>query len=129
MRSRPTPARQRGITLVGLLLVVALLVFCGYVAVRLLPLYAESVTVGRSLDGLRSESAKDLSLGTTRQLLQRRFDVGDVTSVTPGDVEFSREGDTVKLHVAWDAYAPLFGNVGFSVHFEKSATIGSSNDT
>jgi Domain of unknown function (DUF4845) len=129
MRSPRTPARQRGLTLVGLLLVVALVVLGGYVAMRLLPLYAESVTVGRSLEALRSEHVKDLSLATTRQLLQRRFDVGDVSSVTPSDVQFTRDGDTVKLHVEWDAYAPLFGNVGFTVHFEKSATVGSSNDT
>ncbi len=120
--------RQRGMTLLGMLILVGFVGVFLYAGVRLTPLYVEYMNVAKGLDNLKSEVGGG---GATAALIQRtlekHFDIDDVHSITSHDVEVIREGQDLQVHVAYDAYAPFIANVGFIVRFEKTVTVSGAS--
>jgi hypothetical protein len=117
---------QRGATFLGLMILIAFVGLFVYGGIRLVPVYVEYMDVAKALDGLKSSGAdaSSLSQQTIRTALQKRFEVDDVKSLDWRDIEITREGDSWKVHAAYDATAPFVGNVDLVVHFDKTVSLG-----
>jgi hypothetical protein len=116
---------QRGATLLGTLVIVAIIGFGVYAGIRLFPLYMEFFAVSRALDQTAKEakgeatSVQDLKVG-----LDRRWTIEDIKSINSTDVEIKRSGKGFRLHTAYRAEAPFVANISLVVDFEKSADVG-----
>lgn len=116
-------ARQRGITFLGLLILVSFLGIFVYAFIRLAPAYMEYMTVSKAMAGLKADSVRELSAKGIRAALGKRLDVDDVKSITEGDFEVSREGHAWVVHGKYDNDVPFVGNLSFVVHFDKTVSI------
>ena len=117
------PHRQRGITVLGLLILVSFIGVFLYAGVRLTPVFLEYMNVAKVLEGLKCEVGSGATAASIQRTIEKHFDIDDVHSITAKDVEVSREGTDLQVHVAYDAYTPFVANVGFLVHFEKTVTV------
>lgn len=122
-----TPARQRGVTIVGLLMVLAVLGVFVYAAARLVPVYVEYMNVAKVLENVKTEAADGATLQALRLSIERHFDVEDVHSIASKDVEITRDRSSAVIHVDYDAYAPFIANVSFVVHFDKTVTTAAAS--
>jgi Domain of unknown function (DUF4845) len=122
----PTRRRQRGITFVGGLILVAFIGMFVYAGIRLTPLYVEYLNVSKVFDSLKSETEGSVSAQSIRSSLERRFGIDDIHSLDWHDVEITREGTAWTVHAAYDAQTPFISNVGFVVHFEKTVTLSTT---
>jgi len=123
----PGPAirqRQRGITFIGMMFLVSFLGIFVFAAVRLTPVYLEYMNVVKALQSLKADAAGGGAVAVFQRALERQFDIDDVHSITPKDVEFTRDGGVLTVHAMYDAYTPFIANVGFVVHFDKTVTLG-----
>ena len=116
--------RERGMTTIGLLTVIALVGVFVYAGIRLVPLYLEYFNVVKALEGLKSDA--DSGPAAMRIALEKRFDIEDIKSVSWRDVEITKEGSSWSVHATYDAQTSFLGNVGFVVHFDKSVLLSGS---
>lgn len=123
--ARQPAGRQRGMTFLGILILVAFVGIFVYGGLKLTPVYLEYMNVARSMDSLRNE-APGSNPNALRVALQKRFDIDDVQSITVRDVEITRDGENWIVRAAWERTTPFVANVGFIVTFDKSVEVPAS---
>jgi hypothetical protein len=123
-RQRVAPGRQRGMTFIGLLCILALVGLIGYAGLRLVPLYLNYMKVARSMDATAAELKSDNpDPGAIRRSLEKHWQIEDISSVEAKEVEIVKNEGGVSLHVAYDDAAPYIDNVSLSVHFDKTVKL------
>jgi hypothetical protein len=123
-RQAVAPRRQRGMTFIGLLCILALVGLIGYAGLRLVPLYLNYMKVARSMDATASELKSDNpDPGAIRRSLEKHWQIEDISTVEAKEVEIVKNEGGVSLHVAYDDAAPYVQNVSLSVHFDKTVKL------
>lgn len=123
-------AKQRGVTLIGWLVLLIPMAIVIYAGIRLAPVYLNYMKVARSLEQIRSEFHGNDASGTAniRASLERHFDVQSIDYPTVKDIKVTRDGHAWVIEAAYDDQAPLFSNVFILVSFDKSVTIASPGE-
>jgi Tfp pilus assembly major pilin PilA len=98
-------SRQSGISFIGLLFVVGVLACLGVVGAQVFPTVVEYQAI--------LKAAQKASAGNTvievRQIFERAADIDDIHSVTPKDLDISKDGDRVVVKFAYNKEIHLFG--------------------
>ncbi len=123
-RAATRPSRERGMTFLGMLILVVFVGLFVYAAIKLVPGYLEYMEVSKALDGMKSEAGN--SPQAFRIALEKRFDIDDIKSLDWRDIEITRDGDVWRMHAAYEYRTDFIANVGFVVHFDKSVEVPTS---
>jgi Tfp pilus assembly protein PilE len=109
--------KQRGVSLTGLIITLAVLGFLAVMAAKLLPAYIEFFAVKKMMAAM--EQAGDTK-GTVRDI-RRSFDtrnaIEDVKSVRGEDLEITKEGGETVLTATWSTKVPLVSNISACLDF------------
>ncbi len=119
-------SRQTGITLIGFLIVVAVVGFFGYMAMKLVPAYSEYMGVAKSMNQIATEGTTGKTLNEIRRdlMFKMNFQYVDDATIKPTDITLVRDaGGTSTLHVAYDKKVPFMYNIDFLLHFEKGVPL------
>lgn len=112
---------QRGITLIGFIIVLAVVGFFAYIAMRLVPVYTEYYSVVSAMKGVAEEpGVADLPPSRVRELLNRRFDISYVDNVGPGDIHIVRNAQGYTLNVQYEVRRPLIYNLDLVARFDRT---------
>ncbi len=125
MRTQQT---QRGITMIGFVIMLAVVGFFAYAAMKLIPSYTEYFGVVKSLKSLQVEPGiETMSIDMIRRHLGPIFDVQyvDENDVPLKNVTLITTNGKRSLHVAYDRDIPFIYNIDLLVHFEKTIDISS----
>ena len=116
--------KQAGITLIGFLVVLAVVAFFGYMAMKLVPAYTEYMGVAKAMTQVSTEGVEGKSLDEIRRnlLFKMDFQYVDDATIEPQDITIDRSNGN-QLHVAYDKQIPFIYNIDFLVHFEKSVPL------
>lgn len=118
-------ARQRGITFLGLLILILVVGTWVYAAIRVVPLYLENMKIASTLNKVRDEYSANP--GTTdvmiRKAIERHFNIEMINAINEGDVLIQRKGDKFEVSAAYEATAPFAYNIEFLVTFDKTVEI------
>jgi Tfp pilus assembly protein PilE len=116
--------RQKGMTMIGIFFVLALVGVIGYAGMRILPLYLNYMKVSRSMDATASEFKGDaVDQVALRRTLEKHWQIEDIDSVQAKEVEITKDDTGTVMHVAYDDSAPYIANVSLTVHFDKTAKV------
>ena len=114
--------RQKGVTLSGLLLWAVALVFIALLGFKVGPAYFEYLTIQKEFKEIATDPAM---AGGQRKEIERAFynrtTIDNVTSVTPEDLEITKEADGVVIRAAYSVRVPLFANVSVCLDFRPSS--------
>ncbi len=117
--------RQRGMTMLGILVLVVVVGAWVYAGIRMTPKYLEYMRVASTLEKVRDEY--DSNPGTTefmlRKAVERHFDIEMVEVITSNDIEIDKDGGMFTMRAAYDDTVPLAGNVSFLLEFDKSVEV------
>ncbi len=117
--------RQRGMTMLGILVLVVVVGAWVYAGIRLVPKYLEYTKIAATLEKVRDEY--DSNPGSTefmlRKAVERHFDIEMVEIITAEDIVIRKEGSEFTMQAAYDDVVPLAGNVSFLVEFDKSVVV------
>jgi hypothetical protein len=115
-------ARQRGITLMGLIMGSFVLVLVALLAMRLLPSYIEYFNIKKALVGIAKETAgRDANVSDVRRAFENRSAIDDFQSVKATDLVISKEGSGFLITTSYRREVPLFANIGVYIDFEASS--------
>ena len=116
--------RQRGVTLLGWMVIIAIIGIFAIAAMRIGPLYLEYFKVSSVLSSLNAEfDGKASAKRDIQQYISKRFDIEQITGVDSRDVQVTRRGDVMEVALKYDARRPFIGNLDFIVTFDKKFDI------
>jgi Tfp pilus assembly major pilin PilA len=117
------PRRQRGLTILGFMLVAAVVVIFAMVGFRVVPSYIEYFSVKRALaDTMRGGTADPNNPAAFRSELARRLQTSYVEDVKATDAILTRQGTQVVAEMAWERRLHLFGNMYILLEFETTSS-------
>mgnify|MGYP002713029032 CR=1 FL=1 len=120
---------QRGMTAIGILLVLSLIAFFTLLALRLTPPYLENFSVSSSLKSLQQEPGiRQKSSMEIRKLLNRRLQINDVTHVQKEHVTIGKDKKTglMTVRVEYEVRVPVLLNVDAVVRFSDSVEMAAN---
>ena len=118
--------KMMGITLIGFVIVLVVLGFFGYVAMRLIPAYTEYFGVVKAMEQERAEpGVASKSLDQVRRDLSFKFSTQyvDEANVPPQAITLKREGGASTLRVSYERRIPFMYNIELLATFDKSISL------
>ncbi|MDM3869824.1 DUF4845 domain-containing protein [Porticoccus sp. W117] len=108
---------QRGMSSLGLLLIIGIAAFFLLCAFRVGPLYLDDSFVGSSLDKLRDDDLENMSNSEIRSQISRYFTVDGVRDISTKQIKIDRKRDTVILTLDYEKRVEFLGNLDVAVRF------------
>jgi hypothetical protein len=109
-----TASRQRGLSLIGLIFVGLIVVALLALGFKIVPAVIEYIAIERAVQKIKNE-------GTTVRDIQTAFErhrtIDDITSITAGDLDITKEGDKVVISYAYQKKIPILDNVSLVIDF------------
>lgn len=114
---------QRGLSFIGLVIVLGVGGFFAYCGMKLFPVYSEYYAVKDAMDALTQEPGiGNAAPKKIRDLLSRRFEISYVDSVKPEHVVITSKSG-VQLTVNYEVRRPLMYNLDFVAKFDYSVEL------
>ncbi len=114
-------ARQRGVTLSGLLagaFVVAMLALLG---LKVFPEYMEHRAIASAVKKVASAATAESSVRQVREAFDRQANVDYITAITGADLDVTKEGGAIVVAYSYEKRIPLFANVSLILDFTGSS--------
>ncbi len=115
--------QQRGMSIIGFILILSLAIFVSYIGMKIVPIYMEYYSVVSALNGVASErgSAKLSPYDIKVRVLNRLY-VSYSANVKESHIKIVR-GNGVHLIVAYEVRTPVMGNLDVIAKFRKSVRL------
>ena len=113
--------RQRGLSIIGFLLVAAVVIIFALVGFRVLPAYIEYYSVQKALEQTLADQ-NNITPQDIRRSLERRISADYVDSVRASDVTVTKEGNQIVARLEWQKILHMVANASILLEFEASAT-------
>ncbi len=114
-------ARQRGVSLGGLLVVLFLLVIVGIFSLKLIPVYIQYFKAKAAIEAIANDRSSAASVTEIRKAFDARAMIDDIEDVKAADLEITKEGGQVVIGFSYRKEVPLFANLGLFVDFVGSS--------
>jgi hypothetical protein len=112
---------QGGMTLIGFIIVLALVGFFAYIAMKLVPMYSEYYAVKQALKGLQQEPGiANRDPAKIQDLFFRRLYISYAENVKADNVKIERVDGGWNMSVNYEVRKPLIGNLDVVVKFATS---------
>jgi Tfp pilus assembly protein PilE len=112
--------RQRGISLIGLIVTLAVLGFVGVMAAKLIPAYIDYAAVKKMFASMEANGDLKGNVHEIRKSFERRNNIENVQDVKPDDLEITKEGGETVISVSWSKKVPLVSNISACLDFYVS---------
>ena len=117
---------QKGITFIGFVIVLMVVGFLAYVAMKLVPVYSTHMGVVKAMKQLQTEAGiADKSIEDIRHDLSVKFDLQYVDeSVIPRqNIQLKKQGGSTTIRIFYDRRVPFMYNVDLLVHFDTTVDL------
>lgn len=119
--------KQSGMTLIGWVIVLAIIAFFATLAMRLLPMYQEYYGVLQIMDSMEIELKNNqLTKNQVLTLFEKRFDTGYIFSVTKDNIEIHRGKNNVhvtKVVIDYEVRKPFIAQIDLIGHFHTEIDV------
>jgi hypothetical protein len=115
--------QQRGITLLGLLLIGFVLVIGTIVGMKVLPEYIEYYKIVSDVKAVANDPGlKGSAVADIRLAYAKRANIDQISSVTHQDIDITKDGGQLVISFAYAKKIPLVANISLVIDFEGSST-------
>ena len=117
--------QQKGMSLVGFLVVLAMVVFVAYLGMRIMPIYLEFYSVKQAMNGIAEESgsANFSPFDIKTKMLNRLYVSYADGDVGVEDIKVVRNNG-VWLQVQYERREPVLGNLDVIAAFDERVRLG-----
>jgi type II secretory pathway pseudopilin PulG len=114
-------SKQGGITLVGLIFVLALVGLVGVLALKVLPTVIEFMSIKKAMTAAKASGTTPLEI---KRSFDKQTDVGYIDSVSSKDLELTPNGDQIDVSIAYQKKIPMFGPVSLLIDYAATTATG-----
>lgn len=117
------PSQQRGLSMIGWMVVLIVVAILGTAAFRMIPAYMEHNTIRTAISNLLQDNKVALMSGSEiRETLGKRFMINQVNVIKVDDLVMTKEGGVLKIATDYEVREPLFYNVSIVMTFKDEFT-------
>ncbi|MDY0012434.1 MAG: DUF4845 domain-containing protein [Rhodocyclaceae bacterium] len=114
--------KQSGVSLIGTLIIGAILAFFFLLALKAVPAYTEFMAVERVFKQIADNSSVDTTVAQIRRDYEKRAYIDDIKSVEPADVQVSKHTGKVVLSADYEKRIPVVANISLVIAFSASSS-------
>jgi Tfp pilus assembly major pilin PilA len=111
---------QRGVTLVGMVVICIAIVIVAIGGLKIAPAYIEYYKVKKAVVAI-AQANRGGTVGDVRRAFELRQAIDDIDVIGPKDLDITKEGNDVVVSAAYAKRIPLFGNVNVVIDFAASS--------
>jgi hypothetical protein len=116
--------KQRGMTLIGMVIVAFIAGIFVLAGLRLTPIYLEYMNIDSAMKSMKRDlDGSNAGPAQIRTALERRFDIDNVKSLRARDIKVERTANGYMVHATYESRAPFIANVYFLVDFNKTVEV------
>ncbi len=110
--------RQRGISIVGLVVLVVIVGFLAILAMRVAPTFVEYRAIQAAV---KKAKAAGGTVGDMQKAFDRSAAIDDITQYTGKDLDYTKVDDDIVISFAYTKKIPLFGPVSLTIDYSGSS--------
>lgn len=113
--------KQRGLTLISWVFVVAIVAFCGMFAFAVVPMYAENMYVEKALKSLSApgERVTEMSDAEIKKNIEKFYLINNVRSEGPQTIVIDRKSRSLLIMIDYENRTNLFYNIDVVTSFKN----------
>jgi hypothetical protein len=116
--------KQSGMSLIGFIFVLAMVIFISYLGMRIVPMYMEYYSVVNAMDGVAAErGSANLSPYDIRVKILNRLYVSYSENVKESHIKLNRTIGGMNLRIAYEVRTPVMGNLDVVAKFDRSVQL------
>lgn len=108
---------QDGVSLMGLLVVSALLIAVALVGMKIVPAYMEFLSVKKVLTAMKQEPLDSMSASEIKKSFDKRADVAYISVVKGSDLTIEKTSSGTAVNVEYQVIKPIAGNISVLIDF------------
>lgn len=113
---------QRGMTVIGMLLLLIVIAFVVLIAMKVVPMYIQYFSIKSTIESIRKEpQLAQMSTQDIQNAIQKRFDIGYVDNITARDLKIRNDRSGRVLDLEYQDERALF--YGLSIVLKVSESI------
>ncbi|MEK7435833.1 MAG: DUF4845 domain-containing protein [Pseudomonadota bacterium] len=120
--------KQRGVSFLVIFLIGVVLALGAVGAMKIGPAYSDFSTAKNAIVAVAASEGRTGSVAEIRKAFDRRAAVDNITVVTPGELEISKEGGDVVISFVYAQKIPLVANISLLIDFAASTAPGGGVD-
>lgn len=114
--------RQRGMTVIGMLLVMIVVAFVALIGMKVVPMYVQYYSIKSTIESIRKEpQVAQMTPMDIQNAIQKRFDIGYVDNISARDLKIRNERSGRVLDLIYQDERSLF--YGLSVVLKVNESI------
>ena len=116
----PVVNKQRGVALAGVLVWGFIISLVAVLAMKVVPEYVTYFKILKDVKAVALNSSGK-TVPEIRASFAKYMEVEHVSTITPADLDISKEGNTIVIAFAYEKRIPLFYNISLLIDFEGSS--------
>jgi hypothetical protein len=101
--------RQRGMTVIGMLLVMIVVAFVALIGMKVVPMYVQYFSIKSTIESIRKEpQVAQMTPMDIQNAIQKRFDIGYVDNISARDLKIRNERSGRVLDLIYQDERSLF---------------------
>lgn len=112
-----THRKQSGISLIGLIIVIAIIGLIAVVAMKVTPTVTEYFSIKKAIGSVKAAGG---GIPEMRTAFNRQAEVGYIDSISGKDLEILKNGEEVEINFAYQKIIPLVGPVSLMIDYAGS---------
>ncbi len=121
---KQTMNKQKGMTLISWVIVIAFIGFHFMLAIRIVPIFAEDHTISTFWKNLENDTAL---VGATpekiRSAVMKKFRINNITALKKEDIKIKKASDHYLVTAEYEPRGKIIGPLDFIVSFKHEAKI------
>ena len=117
--------RQRGLTLMGLIVILIVVGFFGVLGAQVVPTFLEYRAISKAIVTAQAAS----SVAEIKQSFNKQIEVNYITSIKPDDLEISKVNGEFVISFAYEKKIPIVGPASLLIEYQGSTAPSSGNKT
>jgi hypothetical protein len=110
---------QRGVSLVGLIFVLAILAMIGVLALKVVPTVTEFMSIKKAIIVAKGAGS---SIPEIRASFDKQADVGYIDAIAGKDLDIVKTADGFEISFAYEKKIPLFGPASLALDYQGSTS-------
>ncbi|VAW93540.1 hypothetical protein MNBD_GAMMA22-769 [hydrothermal vent metagenome] len=123
-----TVKSQRGMTGIGWMIVISLILFFAYTVILLLPIYLENQSVKSVINDLADGTETFATVKDLRSIINKRLDINMATSVSSSDIIISRDADLFLVEIEYEVRESFLGNIDLLIKFKSVEEVSARDE-
>ncbi|GGI53110.1 DUF4845 domain-containing protein [Oxalicibacterium solurbis] len=110
---------QQGLSLTGLIVLLAIVGFIAVMAMKVVPTFTEYMSIKKAIASIKAEGG---SVPEMRAAFNRQAEVGYIDAIDGKDLTIVKNGDDAEISFGYQKVIPLVGPVSLLIDYAGSTT-------